>query len=248
MTGYPGRGLHGVIVEKIGGRIVRGEYGAGELLHADTLEREFGASKTAVREALKVLAAKGLLDSRQRRGTFVLPRSSWSLLDPDLLRWLLAEPTRDFADDIAELRLIVEPVSARLAARRRNHADLAELAAALQTMDDAGTDQAAATEGEKKFHRALLAATHNELIGRLAGVAEAGVQIRERHPATSVPATDSVLAHHAVLSAIRARDEATAADRTRALLSRRNGAPRHMHPVPPNGHRRPGAPLDAAAQ
>ena len=51
MTGYPGRGLHGVIVEKIGGRIVRGEYGTGELLHADTLEREFGASKTAVREA-----------------------------------------------------------------------------------------------------------------------------------------------------------------------------------------------------
>lgn len=248
MTGYPGRGLHGVIVEKIGGRIVRGEYGAGALLHAETLEREFGASKTAVREALKVLAAKGLLDSRQRRGTFVLPRTSWSLLDPDLLRWLLAEPTRDFVDDIAELRLIVEPVSARLAARRRNHADLADLSAALQTMDDAGADHAAATEGEKKFHRALLAATHNELIGRLAGVAEAGVQIRERQ-ATAVSTTDTVLAHHAVLTAIRARDEAAAADRTRALLSRRNGAPRHPHPMGQNnGHHRPGTPLDAAAQ
>lgn len=251
MTGYPGRGLHGAIVEKIGGRIVRGEHAPGELLHADHLEREFGASKTAVREALKVLAAKGLLDSRQRRGTFALPRSSWSLLDPDLLRWLLSTPTGDFADDVAELRMIVEPVSARLAARRRDHADLAELSAAVQTMDAAGGDLTAAIEGEKQFHRALLAATHNELLGRLAGVAETGVQIHDRgRSADGTLGTDAVLAHHAVLAAVQARDEAAAADRTRALLSHRSGPPRHIRAVQQAARPvyRAGPAIDAAAQ
>ena len=81
------RGLHGQAVDVIGERIVRGQTAPGDLLYPDQIEAELGVSKTVVREALRVLASKGLIDSRQKRGTFVRPRADWNLLDADVLRW-----------------------------------------------------------------------------------------------------------------------------------------------------------------
>src|SRR5258707_1804905 len=90
------RGLHAQTVETLGSRIVLGRYPPGSALSTDELEEEFGISKTVLREALRVLAAKGLIDARQRLGTVVQPRSSWSLLDADLLRWQGGEPDAAF--------------------------------------------------------------------------------------------------------------------------------------------------------
>lgn len=244
MTGYPGRGLHGEIVEKIGGRIVRGDYAPGELLPAATLEAEFSASKTAVREALKVLAAKGLLDSRQRRGTFVLPRESWSLLDPDLLRWLLGDPSMGFVQNLAELRMTVEPMAARLAARRRTEADLAELAAALQAMDAATSDPDSRVDGELRFHRAILAAGHNELLIRLTGVVEAAVRLDGSRGSRA----ETRLAHRGVAVAITARDETAAGERMQALLAHPPTS-RPASTTAPFPHRsRPGGSVDAVTR
>lgn len=243
MAGYPGRGLHGTIVEQIGGRIVRGDYSPGELLPAATLETEFNASKTAVREALKVLAAKGLLDSRQRRGTFVLPRTSWSLLDPDLLRWLLAGTTWNFTDDLAELRMMVEPMSARLAARRRTPADLAELTAALDAMDSASSDPDSRVDGELRFHRAILAASRNELLSRLTGVVETAVRLGGHGGSRA----ETRLGHRGVLLAITAADETAAAERMQALLADR-GAPLAGPTVPPAHRSSPAMSVDAVTR
>src|SRR5260221_2134444 len=124
MTSYQGRGLHGQIVEQMGVRIVGGAYPAGAPLFSEQLEREFDVSKTVVREALKVLSAKGLVESRQKRGTLVRPRSDWSLLDSDMLRWQRGvEPDVGFLENLAEVRAIIEPAAARLAAQRRTQAD-----------------------------------------------------------------------------------------------------------------------------
>lgn len=125
---YPGKGLHGHAVEVLGGRIVGGHYPPGSLLHPDLLEHELGVSTTVVRETLQVLAAKGLIDSRQKRGTRVRSRADWNLLDGDLLRWQgQGTPDVAFLDNLAEVRAIVEPAGGRLAASRRDETDLAAL-------------------------------------------------------------------------------------------------------------------------
>lgn len=218
--GYPGRGLHGETVETIGRRIISGQYQPGHLLYADGLERELGVSKTVVREALKVLAAKGLVDSRPKRGTVVRPRSAWSLLDPDLLHWLgRGDLDNRFLHDLTEVRFIVEPEGARLAAQRRTDGDLEELEHAVGTMAAAGSDGAAVIEADLAFHRSLLSAAHNELLSRMEVVIEAGLRVRDQLVHGAGPWPDSVPDHQAVLDAVRAQDAAGAAAATRALVA-----------------------------
>src|SRR5919198_5501039 len=84
---YPRRGLHGAVVHEIGVRIVRGELEPGDTLPENGLLDEAGVSRTVLREAIKVLAAKRLVESRPKTGTRVRPRRDWNLLDPDVLAW-----------------------------------------------------------------------------------------------------------------------------------------------------------------
>lgn len=87
MSGYARRGVHGQTVEAIDHRVFSGRIGEGDTLDLGALQAELGVSLTALRESLKVLAAKGMVDARQKRGTFVRPRADWHLLDGDVLRW-----------------------------------------------------------------------------------------------------------------------------------------------------------------
>jgi DNA-binding FadR family transcriptional regulator len=218
MTAYAGRGLHGQLVERIGARIVRGHYPAGAPLFAEALEAEFGVSKTVVREALRVLAAKGLVETRQKRGTVVLARESWSLLDSDVLRWQGAtRPDLGFLENLAEVRSIIEPAVARLAAVRRTDADLATMEEALESM--ASADPEAVAAADVRFHRALLEAAHNELLRRMEVVLAAGLQMRDEFVHESTAASDSVPTHRALLEAIRTRDAELAAATVDTLLS-----------------------------
>jgi DNA-binding FadR family transcriptional regulator len=212
--------MHRQAVEVIGEQIVRGTFAPGDSLHPDRIEQELGVSKTVVREALRVLASKGLIDSRQKRGTFVRPRADWNLLDSDLLRWQgLGIPDAAFLDNLGEVRGIVEPAGARLAAERRDEGDLAALADALDRMAAAGSDAHAAVEADLAFHRALLAAAHNELLTRMEVVIEAGLRVRDHIVHGAGHSTDAVPAHRAVLDAVRARDAEAAARAVEELLA-----------------------------
>ena len=92
---YPTRGVHGRLVEQIGRRILGGELAPGAMLPREAeLVQELGISRTAVREAIKVLAAKGLVESRQKLGMRVRPERAWNLLDPDVLAWQAASGRR----------------------------------------------------------------------------------------------------------------------------------------------------------
>lgn len=114
--GY-GRGRQGEVVEELGRRIVGGTPAVGEILDVAALTAELGISHTVLREALSALKAKGLIEARQKRGTFVQPRSEWRLLDPDVIRWhLRGHRDCSLRGDLVELRGIVEPATARLAA------------------------------------------------------------------------------------------------------------------------------------
>jgi DNA-binding FadR family transcriptional regulator len=118
---YSNRGLGGQIVEDLGRRIVQGELPPGSTIDVDQLESQHAVSRTVVREAVKVLIAKGLLDARPKRGTFVRSRTQWNLLDADVMSWRDdgQEPDPQLLSDLAEVRGAVEPQAARLAAERR---------------------------------------------------------------------------------------------------------------------------------
>ncbi|MDF0518893.1 FadR/GntR family transcriptional regulator [Bradyrhizobium yuanmingense] len=129
------------------------------------LETRFGVGRGVVREAIKTLAAKGLVSVRPRHGTHVLPRHEWSLLDRDVLSWLVGqdEPDRDLLLAIQEVRSIIEPAAAALAAERATRNDRWRIDTALAAMQTA-KDQASALAADKAFHLAILDATHNPVL------------------------------------------------------------------------------------
>jgi GntR family galactonate operon transcriptional repressor len=221
-----GRGLHGEVVDTIATRIASGRYRPGDALLSEPLEEELGVSKTVVREALRVLAAKGLVDPRPKRGTVVRPRDAWSLLDPDILYWQSrSEPDPAFLQDLSEVRFIIEPEAARLAASRRTAADLVAMQHALEEMAAAGASPDGVRPDEVvaadlAFHRALLASAHNEVLSRMEAVIEAGLRIRDQLVHGGGRGADSLDVHRAVFDAVAAGDPEEAASTARRLLQR----------------------------
>jgi GntR family galactonate operon transcriptional repressor len=160
----PGR-IHAVLTT-LGSEIAQDLIPAGAALPPEhDLEIRFGVGRGVVREAIKTLAAKGLVSVRPRHGTHVRPRSDWSLLDRDVLNWLVGkgEPDRDLLLAIQEVRSIIEPAAAAFAAQRATKKDRQRINAALVAMETSH-DQASATAADKAFHLAILDATHNPVL------------------------------------------------------------------------------------
>jgi GntR family transcriptional regulator, galactonate operon transcriptional repressor len=228
MSLYARRGVHGQTVEIIARRVLSGELAEGATIDLGALQSELGVSLTALRESLKVLAAKGMVDARQKRGTFVRARADWNLLDADVLRWQFAADsenggsgsTSSLLTNLTEVRRIVEPAAVRLAARRRSDDDLAALESALTAMSDTADEPAHAVAADLAFHRALLAATHNELLERMEVVIESGLAERDQLVHSSAHPDDPVPSHRAVLDAVRAGDPDVAEAAMRALLDK----------------------------
>ncbi|PWK85395.1 DNA-binding FadR family transcriptional regulator [Lentzea atacamensis] len=213
------RGVHGQTVEALAGRILAGEIGEGDTLDLPALREELDVSLTALREALKVLSAKGMIDARQKRGTFVQPRTSWNLLDTDVMRWQTqANADHSLFEELTEMRVIVEPAAARLAAERATDADIEALSAALDRMASA-RDLAATVRADLEFHRLLMAATHNAFLTQVEQIIAIGLAERDKLVHGSVD-DDPVPSHRAVLDAIAARDAEAAYDAMRALVDK----------------------------
>lgn len=125
-----------------------------------------GVGRNALREAVKVLAGKGLISTAPRSGTKVRPRESWNMLDPDVLEWH-ANPkiaTRQFMLDIVEMRRIIEPKAAELAAYRGKRGDIARILDAFEKMEAAQPDSNERMGADIVFHSAILDATHNPVL------------------------------------------------------------------------------------
>ncbi|SDL69848.1 FadR/GntR family transcriptional regulator [Nonomuraea jiangxiensis] len=217
---YPRRGMHGEVVEDLGRRIVSGDPAPSGHLDPVELGRRYQVSHTVVREALKTLAAKGLVDARPKRGTFVRPRGDWSLLDPDVLRWQFTQRGgSDLLRDLAEVRAVVEPAGARLAAARRTAEDVAALEAAFERMAATVADPPAHTEADVAFHRVVLAASGNELLESLEVVIAAALRARDRLIRSHGEPPGFAATHQAVLDAVRQGDPDAAEDAMRDLLA-----------------------------
>lgn len=218
---YSGRNLHGQVVNELGRRVVSGAYPAGAVLpNEEQLCQELQVSRTALREAVKVLAAKGLLEARPRIGTRVRVREQWNLLDPDILAWRCATGAdAEFLRHLTELREIIEPAAASLAANSRTPEQLAAIAAALQAMRQAPAI-AQWIEADLAFHTAILRATNNPLLMPLAAII--GSALESLLGVTARSAGDFKRAlpdHQKVFEAIESGDAQSALHRMAGMLS-----------------------------
>ncbi|MFE4859179.1 FadR/GntR family transcriptional regulator [Streptomyces sp. NPDC056670] len=203
---YIGRGVHRTAVEGLALRIFDGTYDEGDTLELPALMAELGVSQTVLREAVKVLTAKGLLDARQKRGTFVRPRADWNLLDSDVLRWKLAAGAPpDFFADVLELRRAIEPAAASLAAAHRTEEDLSALDGSLAALRGTGGDPVLAVRADISFHSALLTASHNRFFVQLRRVIVPALVARGGHDRSDGRA-GPVPAHAEVVRSVREGD------------------------------------------
>jgi DNA-binding FadR family transcriptional regulator len=164
-TQFSGKSVHASVASEIGLRIVRGDYPPGSVLpNEQKWAQTFDVSRSAVREAIKMLMAKNLLVSRPKVGSRVEPRENWNLLDRDVLGWYASSPNRlAFLRTVQEFRYIIEPEATALAAERRSPEQMAEITQACRDMGTART-QSERTQADTRFHAAILRAAGNELL------------------------------------------------------------------------------------
>ena len=215
------RSLSTQIVQELGRRIVAGAYGQGKLLEDEgTLATRYQVSRSVIRDAVKILVGKGLLEVRRGIGTRVRPRSAWGLLDDDVLAWHQSAPaSHAFLQQLTELRLVIEPKAARWAAERgtaEGHALVAEAQTRMEQEKGSIDDFIVA---DALFHRAVLRASDNEfLLAMESAVFSAlliSIRLTNRDPREN---EESIPFHSAVADAILARDAAEAEARMERLL------------------------------
>jgi DNA-binding FadR family transcriptional regulator len=216
-----GRRLHGAIAHKLGTAILSGQYAPGDKLSGEVEFSELlDVSRGAYREAVQVLTAKGLVESRPKAGTRVLPRNRWNLLDPDVLAWAFSgDPDIAFVRSLFELRAIVEPAAAALAAQRREPTDLKAMRQALVAMRRHSLATEAGRAADREFHDAILHATRNDALMVLSASIGAAVnwttQFKQRSRALP---RNPIPDHVRVYDAIAAGDAAMASAEMRALV------------------------------
>jgi len=167
------RSLHNQVIQALGQRIVSGQIAPGEALpREDVLAQDMGVSRTVLREAVRVLGDKGLVEARQKTGTRVREVRFWKQLDADVLAWrCVLMPTEDFVEKLVEMREIIEPAAAAAAAQRRTDEQLERIRAAWAAMA-AAPDREVWAQADLEFHHSILDATNNELLSSLFSVVE----------------------------------------------------------------------------
>jgi DNA-binding FadR family transcriptional regulator len=219
-TGSPLR-LHGTIARDIGIGIVSGRLKPGQILTGEIdSSAKLEVSRTAYREALRILAAKGLVESRPKVGTKVSEQKNWHLMDPDVVGWTFAnEPDWVMLKSLFELRDIVESHAAALAAVRRTEAQLKRMREALDTMARHTLATEIGREADKEFHSTLLEASGNAYIISLTTGVNAAVVTTTIYKQRVRPLRRDPIPDHArVLDAIAAKDAPRARKRMSELI------------------------------
>ena len=229
----PHGALHGDVLDALGGRLVAGDLVEGRVLTLDAIAREYAVSVPVAREAVRVLESMGMVASRRRVGVSVLPRASWHVFDPRLIRWRLAGDDRAAQlVSLSELRNGFEPVAAGLAAERATQEQCAELASAVSDMVVHGRagDLQAYLVADVRFHATMLAASGNEMIRALADVVAEVLTGRTEHDLMPArPNPEAIALHDDVARAIRNGDARAAEQAMRSIIDEAAGAVREQH-------------------
>jgi DNA-binding FadR family transcriptional regulator len=209
-TTPPRATFHEQVVDQLGRDICSGRYRPGEVLPPENeLCERFGFSRIVIREAIKSLVAKGMLEVSRRIGTLVLEPSRWNLFDPDVIVWRAdsAQPDPVMLRDLMELRRTVEPVAVRLAAVRATDADRRALRSAYMAMARAVAGKGDYIEADTAFHATILSACGNQFLRQmqeaLSAMLHASIEISTRKPGGTA---HSLPMHEAVCVAIEQGD------------------------------------------
>jgi DNA-binding FadR family transcriptional regulator len=217
--------LSEMVAAAIGRRIVSGKYAPGDTLPTEPrIQEEFGVSRTAVREAIRLLSAKGLTVSRPKIGTRVRPTSDWNMLDSDVLRWQVDErPTEAFLHSLFEMREIIEPAAAQRAAERATEKEIAALGAAMEGIQNEARGGPQQVKADIDFHMTLLEASRNPMLRSVGAMIESALEITFKLGWRTVMADDAILQHRAVYDAVRNRRGEDAFLAMRRLLRNSKG-------------------------
>jgi len=218
---FANRGLHEQVVNELGRRIVRNEFGAKGLLPTEPeLVAELGVSRNALREAVKVLVGKSLLEVRPKTGTRVRPRAEWNLLDRAVLDWHASgkDKTRH-SFDLVEFRLIVEPRASYLAAKRASKAEQAAILDACSRLEDCVSHPGDIPQTDVVFHNLIHLASQNPLLIYLGRLLGSLMSIQVRLTTEDLEKFKRGLPYHRKLAeAIATRDAQRAEEMSTALV------------------------------
>jgi DNA-binding FadR family transcriptional regulator len=218
------RRLHGSVAHQLGVMIIGGRLAPGDVLpNEDVVSANLSVSRTAYREAVRTLAAKGLVDSKPKAGTRITPRDHWNFLDPDVLSWHFeVEPSPTFIMSLFELRRIAEPAASELAAERRDKQDIAAMRRALGQLRETPPGSLHGLDADLDFHHAILVAARNEPLQSLSSVIGSTLRWSVRLKLTAEPRVfeNSLPDHVAVFDAIVEQDKSAASTRMRELVGK----------------------------
>jgi len=177
-----GMNLTQQVAETLGNAIIKGVYGAHNPVPSEaTLCEQMQVSRSAAREAVKSLAAKGLITSRARQGIRVLPETEWNLFDADVLRWIRdSNPSLELLREFTELRVAIEPEAATLAAQRQNEEKIAAIGEALDRMAKAENGLDDPLESDIAFHLSILDASENRFFMQLGRIIDTTLRVSIR--------------------------------------------------------------------
>jgi DNA-binding FadR family transcriptional regulator len=218
---FSNRGLHDQVVNELGLRIVHEEFGNKGLLPTEPeLVAEFGVSRNALREAIKVLVGKGLLEVRPKTGTRIRPRTDWNLLDRSVLDWHASSKERvRHSFDLVEFRLIVEPRASFLAAKRATKAERLEILEACARLEDCVSHPDDIPETDIVFHNLIHRASQNPLLIYLGKLVGSLMSVQVKLTSENLERFKKGLPYHRKLAeAIAARDPEQAEAMSNALV------------------------------
>ena len=213
------RNVHSQVADRVGISIVRGDVGAGETLPSEMQICEMmDVSRTVVREAIRTLTGKGLVEARPKSGTRVRPPEQWNQLDPDVLRWRLETSDMDsYLTKLFQLRSAVEPAAAALAATSAEEGDIARIRAGYEGMAAAKVNEQFVV-ADIAFHQAIYFATRNEFFWPIAQMFDITLRQSFTIAARGSHRARALVEHHAVLDAIATRNPEAARAATEILL------------------------------
>ena len=217
------RGIFGYFVHELGRRIVGGDYPQGSILpNEPELVTQFGISRTVIREAMKCLAGKGLVEIKTRVGTRVRDHSYWHHTDKDVMVWYYESgPSTELMRAIKDLRQVLEPEATARAASRGTDEEIQRIVDAYQGMVDSTGDANANSDADLEFHTAIFAATHNMIYAQLIDLLAVAIYAN-RTVGDSAEVVEgqrrSMPLHKDILDAIVARDPVAAAAASQRML------------------------------
>jgi DNA-binding FadR family transcriptional regulator len=193
------------LVQRLGSSIVRGDLPAGKPLPIEAeLGKKFGASRTVMREAVKILTTKGLIGQRPRVGTYVHPEERWDLLDAEVLKWILDRHfSHKLVREFLEVRIGIEPAAAALAATNATEADLALLKEKLDDMRAANEGHRDPVAADIAFHATILKIGHNRFFHQLTPIIETALRFSIRLTNKVKGTLPDIDAHDKIYRAIR---------------------------------------------